>query len=104
MRAQQGECQTRRRMAVMSSPPAGPTSSMPTVARPAAPVQLAHRINSIDVLRGVAVLGILILNIQAFAMPAAAYMNPNAYGDLAGANYWVWYLSQLLADQKFMTI
>jgi len=37
-------------------------------------------------------------------MVGAAYMNPTAYGDLTGANYVVWYLSHLLADQKFMTI
>jgi hypothetical protein len=27
-----------------------------------------------------------------------------AYGDLTGANYWVWLLSHVLADEKFMTI
>jgi uncharacterized protein len=44
------------------------------------------------------------MNIQAFAMPGAAYMNPSAYGNLEGPNYWVWYFSHLLADQKFWTI
>lgn len=69
-----------------------------------APVPADQRLLSIDVLRGVAVLGILVLNIQSFAMPGAAYINPNAYGDLDGANYRVWYFSQLLGEQKFMTI
>jgi len=64
----------------------------------------AERIVSIDVLRGFAVLGILIMNIQSFSMIGAAYMNPYAYGDLSGANYAVWFLSHLLADSKFMTI
>jgi len=59
---------------------------------------------SIDVLRGFAVLGILIMNIQSFSMIGAAYLNPYAYGDLSGANYGVWFLSHLLADSKFMTI
>jgi uncharacterized protein len=63
-----------------------------------------ERVGSIDALRGVAVLGILLLNIQSFAMPGAAYMNPTAYGDLTGANWWVWVVSHVLADQKFMTI
>ena len=49
-------------------------------------------------------LGILVMNIQAFSMVGAAYMNPTAFGDLTGANYWVWYLSHLFTDQKFMTI
>jgi uncharacterized protein len=68
------------------------------------PVTRAHRILSLDVLRGFAVLGILIMNIQAFAMIGAAYFNPTAYGDLTGANYLVWLFSHLLADMKFMTI
>ena len=68
------------------------------------PVDEAQRITSIDVLRGVALLGILLMNIQSFAMIGAAYMNPNSYGDLTGANAWVWYLTHLLGDQKFMTV
>ncbi len=70
----------------------------------AAPVTESERIGSIDVLRGFAVLGILVMNIQSFAMPFSAYFNPTAYGDLSGANYWVWFFSHLLADQKFMTL
>jgi uncharacterized protein len=70
----------------------------------AGPVGRSDRIFSIDVLRGFAVLGILVMNIQSFSMIGAAYMNPYAYGDLTGANYAVWFLSHLLADSKFMTI
>jgi uncharacterized protein len=62
------------------------------------------RIVSLDILRGVAVLGILIMNIQSFSMPTAAYINPTAYGDLSGLNKWIWILSYLLARQKFMSI
>jgi uncharacterized protein len=70
----------------------------------AGPVSRPDRIVSIDVLRGFAVLGILIMNIQSFSMIGAAYLNPYAYGDLNGANHAVWFLSHLLADSKFMTI
>jgi uncharacterized protein len=68
------------------------------------PVTEKERIVSIDVLRGFALLGILPMNIQYFSMISAAYENPTAYGDLKGANYWVWLLCHVLADQKFMTI
>ena len=68
------------------------------------PVIEDARIDSIDVLRGFALLGILVINIQLFAMPDAAYYNPTAYGDLTGANLYVWLGGRLLADQKFMTI
>ena len=68
------------------------------------PVSSNERIESLDILRGFAILGILIMNIQSFAMPGAAYLNPTAYGDLEGINKWVWILSHVFADQKFMTI
>jgi len=58
----------------------------------------------LDLLRGVAVLGILIMNIQSMSMPTAAYINPTAYGDLTGLNKWIWILSHILASQKFMSI
>jgi uncharacterized protein len=68
------------------------------------PVSEPERIGSLDVLRGFAVLGILGMNIQSFAMIGKAYVNPNTYGDMSGANYWVWLLSHIFFDQKFMTI
>jgi uncharacterized protein len=68
------------------------------------PVGIHERLVSLDVLRGLAVLGILIMNIQSYSMISAAYINPTAYGDLTGLNKWVWILSHLFADQKFMTL
>jgi uncharacterized protein len=50
------------------------------------PVDDSERIVPVDVLRGVALLGILLMNIQSFSMIGAAYANPTAYGDLHGAN------------------
>ena len=71
---------------------------------PLGPVRGSERIQSLDVMRGVAVLGILVMNIQCFSMIMAAYINPTAYGSLEGVNGWVWYVSHVFVDMKFMTI
>ncbi len=68
------------------------------------PTAASERIVAIDALRGFAVLGILIMNVQSFSMITAAYINPTAYGDLSGINRWVWIISHIIADKKFMTI
>lgn len=68
------------------------------------PMHTKNRLVAIDLIRGVALLGILIMNIQAFSMIFAAYSNPTAYGDLSGINYYVYYFSHVFANQKFMTI
>jgi uncharacterized protein len=91
----------------VSTSAAFPDSSVSTVALPvevAGPVTVKERIASIDVMRGVALLGILAMNIQDFSMIGSAYLNPTTYGDLHGWNYAVWYVCFLFADLKFMSI
>jgi uncharacterized protein len=66
------------------------------------PVGQRHRIGSLDALRGVALLGILLVNMFSFAQPH--YSNPYAYGDLRGANFAVWLLSHTFAYLKFLSI
>src|SRR5580658_9039139 len=44
------------------------------------------------------------MNIQYFATIPEAYSNPTAYGDLAGASFWIWFVEHVFADEKFMTI
>jgi uncharacterized protein len=68
------------------------------------PVQAGERIASIDVLRGLALLGILVMNINAFALPGAAYANPFVAGGAAGADLWAWRVSHLFFDFKMVTI
>ena len=68
------------------------------------PIQPKERIIALDFLRGFALLGILLMNIQSFAMPSPAYFNPTAFGDLTGINLGVWTFSHVFADSKFMTI
>ena len=66
--------------------------------------QEAVRISSLDVLRGVGVLGMLAVHIQLFAYPSLARWNPTAYGDFQGLNWWVWLATSVLADGKFISI
>jgi uncharacterized protein len=68
------------------------------------PVAESERIHALDVLRGLAVLGILVTNIQHFAMFAGTARDPTLYGDLHGANFWVYALTFVLAFQKFLPI
>ena len=68
------------------------------------PTQANNRIISLDILRGFALLGILIMNMTSFAMPGAHYLNPMAEGLLTGLDKWAFYFSQLFANQKFMSL
>jgi uncharacterized protein len=86
------------------TPPTSTRTNESSIAAIPQPVTERERIVSIDVLRGFALLGILPMNIQYFSMISAAYQNPTAFGDLTGANYWVWLLSHIWADEKFMAI
>lgn len=70
----------------------------------AAPVAGADRIASLDVLRGVAILGILVMNIYAFAMPYPAYTNPLLMGGTDTLNMGTWFFTHILFDQKFLCI
>jgi uncharacterized protein len=70
----------------------------------AGPVTAQERIVSLDMLRGVAILGILVMNIYAFAMPFAAYQNPLLMGGTEIYNIGTWFFTHILFDQKFMSI
>lgn len=59
-----------------------------------------RRIATLDIVRGVAVMGILAMNIVAFAMPFQAYMNPLAYGTESAADLASWALSYVFIDGK----
>jgi len=58
------------------------------------------RILTLDVLRGVAVMGILAMNIIAFAMPFQAYQNYLAFGGDDATDLWAWILSTIFVDGK----
>jgi uncharacterized protein len=58
------------------------------------------RIATLDIVRGVAVMGILAMNIVAFAMPMSAYMNPLAYGSEGDIDFASYAFSFILIDGK----
>ncbi|MDP2271614.1 MAG: DUF418 domain-containing protein [Archangium sp.] len=62
------------------------------------------RVRSIDTLRGFALLGILVMNIQAFAMPHAAYLNPSLFGSLEGSDGVAWAVGRWFFDFKFISL
>ncbi|RUO32014.1 hypothetical protein CWE12_03230 [Aliidiomarina sedimenti] len=70
----------------------------------AMPGEHAPRIQQLDVIRGIAVLGIFLLNIVALGLPAAVSDNPVAMGPVSSADLWVWGLSQVFAEQKFIAM
>jgi uncharacterized protein len=59
-----------------------------------------NRIPTLDILRGCAVLGILWMNITAFALPSQAYLNPAAAGPMRGADSLSWLVGLVLVDGK----
>lgn len=58
------------------------------------------RLQSLDLVRGAAVMGILLLNIVGFAMPDPAYFNPRAYGGWHGADLAAYLINFVLFDGK----
>lgn len=79
---------------------------IPAIRNPGASRRMTEgaRLASIDVLRGTCLLGILVMNIQSFAMPHAAYMNPTAFGSLEGAEGVAWAIGRLLFDFKYLNL
>ncbi len=74
-------------------------------AEPIAPANLTDRIDSLDFIRGLAVMGILWANIIGFGQPMAAYMYPDAFnvpsGDPTG---WMWVAQFVIIDGKMRAL
>jgi uncharacterized protein len=64
----------------------------------------SNRIVTLDIIRGVAVMGIFSVNVIAFAMIEAAYLNPAAYGGNHGPNLALWATNMVLIDGKMRTL
>ncbi|KPM47399.1 DUF418 domain-containing protein [Jiulongibacter sediminis] len=61
------------------------------------PILLGERINSLDVVRGIALLGILLMNINGMGLPMA-YEDPTVSGGDDGLNLGVWVVNNMLFE------
>jgi uncharacterized protein len=76
------------------------------------PIGSGERLGSLDAVRGLAVLGILAMNIRNFGLPLGDFDNPRwprsgaaATGtELAAPDFWTWLLTNLLFEDKMITI
>lgn len=75
-----------------------------TAPRPLPATLAPARIPALDALRGIAVAGIVAMNVHAFALPGPAYYNPLAYGGIGPADRWVWLVSFVFIEDKFRTL
>ena len=69
---------------------------------PPAPVASGDRIETLDVLRGFALLGILAMNIRAMAMPMSSYMYPYGLSEFEGADRAAYLFTSVGFDLKMM--
>ncbi|TQV86422.1 DUF418 domain-containing protein [Aliikangiella coralliicola] len=74
--------------------------SSPTIT----PVTEEERFLSLDFIRGIAVFGILLMNVQVFGNVFASYVNPTVNDDFSGINQVAWFFTHIFIEQKFYTI
>jgi len=70
----------------------------------AAPVQRAERITNLDAVRGIAVLGILVMNAVSYGLPEAAYFNLDAAGSGSLLDWAIGVGGEIFVDQKMMAL
>ncbi|MEZ6037231.1 MAG: DUF418 domain-containing protein [Planctomycetota bacterium] len=71
---------------------------------PPSPVAPAERQLGLDVVRGLAVLGILAMNIVEFGLPMRAYGDPSAAGGSTGADLCTWLVQEALFDGRMRAL
>ena len=65
-----------------------------------APVGASERVETLDVLRGFALLGILAMNVRAMAAPFGTYMYPYALFEYTGPNRAAYIFTSVVFDLK----
>ena len=62
------------------------------------------RIGNLDFVRGIATLGILVMNAVSFGLPTAAYWNLSAAGSQTGLDWALGIFGEIFVDQKMMAL
>lgn len=83
---------------------AEPPTISDTTERASAPTQHAERITSLDLVRGVAILGILAMNALVFGLTDTAYFNVSADGVEQPLDWIIGVLTMIFVDQKMMAL
>jgi uncharacterized protein len=87
-----------------------PTEAAPPVVPPSLPgapplpTAAEQRHVAVDMVRGLAVLGILVMNVVEFGLPIRAYDNPAGGGGTQGADLWTWLVQSCLFDGKMRAL
>ena len=71
-------------------------------ALPSGPVTESARITSLDLIRGLAVLGILLMNVVSFKLGQVPYWNISAGGSATWLDWSIAVFGEIFVDQKFM--
>ncbi|MUP44442.1 DUF418 domain-containing protein [Gramella sp. BOM4] len=61
------------------------------------PVKASERIHSLDIMRGIVLCGILLMNINGFGL-AGAYADPTVAGGASGINLWTWITTSMFFE------
>lgn len=77
---------------------------MQSISAKATPISASERILALDVTRGLAVLGILLMNVIGMGLPFAAYANPAYAGAPSQPDYLAWFITNTFFEGSMRTL